>query len=182
MRNKNLWNWYKSIKENTDVSVYHDHHRKGWFFRIGEERHGYRGSLDKGYESRQKALEALKRYLKNHGVIGGGDTFPEPEPPELVTTFQYTPLTSDKICEYRRLRYGGETPGSGTAYYKLFNGFEEEWPVVDITEYTKSQIEKKQDHNFIILELLHLLKYEPVYDENNRCIGMVDFEGDANVS
>lgn len=178
MRNKNLWNWYKSTKENTDISVYHDHHRKGWFFRIGKKRHGYRGSLDKGYESRQKALEALKRYLKKPGIIAD----PEPEPPELITTFQYNELTSSIICGYRRLRYGGETPGSGSAYMTLFGGFEEKWPVVDITEYTKSQIEKSQDHNFVILELLHLLGYEPVYDENNRCIGMVDFEGDAHVS
>lgn len=173
---KNLLNWYKGLKEHADISVYFDRLRKGWFFRIGDNRHGYRGSLDKGYENRKKALEAMKRFFKKNGE-------PEPpvgpEPPEepLVTAFQYNRITSPKICEYRRLRYGSSLPPSDSAYMSLFGGFEEEWPWVDVTQFYKSQIEQRQDNNFIILELLHLLEYEPVYDENNRCIGLTDFTG-----
>ena len=127
-------------------------------------------------QNRKKALEAMKRFFKKNGE-------PEPpvgpEPPEepLVTAFQYNRITSPKICEYRRLRYGSSLPPSDSAYMSLFGGFEEEWPWVDVTQFYKSQIEQRQDNNFIILELLHLLEYEPVYDENNRCIGLTDFTG-----
>ena len=174
---KKLFNWYKDIKKYADISVYYDRLRKGWFFRIGEERHGYRGSLDKGYESRQKAIEAMKRYFKKNGEPRPpiGDSFPEHK---LVTTFQYNRTTSPTICSYRRLCYGGETPPTDSIYMEIFGGFDEEWPIVDVTQWYKSKIEHRYEKDFIILELLHLLGYEPVYDENNKCIGLTDFTGD----
>lgn len=188
-RRKARYKWYKRERNTHGYTVYYDRKRKGWFYRDNfGNRYGYRNSKDRGYDSRDKAINAIQRkyrkklkeqkeYLEEN-LTPHNETLDIDEwldrPPITVTSFQYNPYTSDTICEYRRSRYGGSTPPSGSAYMKLFGGFVDEWPVVDMTQYTKSQIEKKQDNNFIILELLHLLKYEPVYDENNRCIGLED--------
>ena len=181
------YEWYKRERNSHGYTIYYDRNRKGWFYRDDfGNRYGYRGSKDRGYDSRDKAINAIqrkyKKRLKEQKAYLEENLNPHNEtldidewldrPPITVTSFQYSPYTSDTICTYRRNRYGGSTPPSRSAYMKLFDGFEEEWPVVDMTKYTKSQIEKKQDNNFVILELLHLLGYEPIYDENNKCIGL----------
>ena len=164
-----LIQWYKDTKEHANISVYFDRFRKGWFFRIGEERHGYRGSLDKGYENRQKALEALKRYLKNHGVIGGGDNFPEPEP--LITEIKYDRVTAPIISQYRRQCYGGHRPPTDSRYVEIFGGFDDEWPTVVLTDYDRRDVNRMDYNSFSLLGLLNALGLQPVYDENDQCIG-----------
>lgn len=166
---KNLLNWYKGLKEHADISVYFDRFRKGWFFRIGDNRHGYRGSLDKGYENRKKALEALKRFFKKHGE-------PEPqeieeEPEVLVTEIKYSRITSLIISQYRRQCYGGQRPPTDSRYVELFGGFDEEWPTIILTDYNKRDVKRMDYNSFSLKGLLNALGLQPVYDENDQCIG-----------
>lgn len=166
---KKLLNWYKGLKENTDISVYFDRFRKGWFFRIGEERHGYRGSLDKGYENRKKALEALKRFFKKHGEPEPIEVDDEPEP--LITEIKYDRVTAPIISQYRRQCYGGQRPPTDSRYVELFKGFDEEWPTIILTEYNKRDVERMDYDSFSLKGLLNALGLQPVYDENDQCIG-----------
>lgn len=166
---KNLLNWYKDLKENANISVYFDRFRKGWFFRIGEERHGYRGSLDKGYENRKKALEALKRFFKKHGE-------PEPievddEPKTLITEIKYDRITAPIISQYRRQCYGGQRPPTDSRYVELFKGFDKEWPTIILTDYNKCDVERMDYYSFSLKGLLNALGLQPVYYENDQCIG-----------
>lgn len=169
-KNGKLWQWYKDTKENADISVYFDRFRKGWFFRIGDERHGYRGSLDKGYKNRQKALEALKRYLKKYGEPEP-PTGPEPPEEPLITEIKYSRVTSPIISQYRRQCYGGHRPPTDSRYVELFRGFDEEWPTIILTEYNKRDVERMDYNSFSLKGLLNALGLQPVYDENDQCIG-----------
>lgn len=163
-----LIQWYKDTKEQANISVYFDRFRKGWFFRVGEERHGYRGSLDKGYEKKGKALEALKRYLKKNGEPEQQEEIEE-EP--LITEIRYSRLTAPIISQYRRQCYGGQRPPTDSRYVELFKGFDEEWPTIVLTEYNKRDVERMDYNSFSLLGLLQALGLQPVYDENDQCIG-----------
>lgn len=166
---KKLLNWYKNIKEHVNISVYYDRFRKGWFFRIGEERHGYRGSLDKGYENRQKALEAMKRFFKKNGEPRPPEVGPEPEP--LITEIKYDRITAPIISAYRRQCYGGQRPPTDSRYVEIFGGFDDEWPTVVLTDYNKRDVNRMDYNSFSLLGLLNALGLQPVYDENDQCIG-----------
>lgn len=164
-----LIQWYKDTKEHTNISVYFDKFRKGWFFRVGEERHGYRGSLDKGYEKKRKALEALKRYLKKNGEPEPPE---EPEPEPLITEITYSRFTTAPIISrYRRQCYSGQRPPTDSRYVELFKGFDEEWPTIVLTEYNKRDVERMDYDSFSLKGLLNVLGLQPVYDENDQCIG-----------
>lgn len=166
MNNGKLWKWYQSHKESTNATVYYDRNRKGWFFRIGEERHGYRGSLDKGYESRAKAIEALKRFFKKHGEPEPPIGDPEPEP--LITEIKYDRVTAPIISQYRRQCYGGQRPPTDSRYIELFKGFDDEWPTITLTEYNKRDVERMDYYSFSLKGLLNALGLQPVYDENEH--------------
>lgn len=167
-KNGKLWQWYLDNRASEHVTVYFDRNRRGWFFKVGEERHGYRGSLDKGYEKKGKALEALKRYLKKNG---------EPEQPEeieeepLITEIKYSRVTSPIISQYRRQCYGGQRPPTDSRYVELFGGFDEEWPTIVLTDYNKRDVERMDYNSFSLKGLLNALGLQPVYDENDQCIG-----------
>lgn len=168
----NLWEWYQSIKSIINVTVYHDHHRKGWFFRIGTERHGYKGSLDKGYENRLKALEALARYYIKHyrpATPQNGDDGEEP----TVTTIPYYPRAST-FREYRIECYGHHTPSSGSDWIEKIINHLNINDELQLTDFTKSDIDHRGDGGFSLAELLTKLGYRPLYDENNNCTGATD--------
>lgn len=167
----NLWEWYKSIKSIINATVYHDHHRKGWFFRIGDERHGYSGSLDRGYESRQKALEGLARYYIKH-YRPETPQAPEDEAPK-VTTIPYYPKAST-IRTYRHECYGPHTPGSGSNWVEKFIEHLNDKDELQLTDFSKSDIDHADNQGFSLAGLLDQLGYRPLYDENNNCIGATD--------
>lgn len=59
---KARYEWYKRERDKHGYTVYYDRNRKGWFYRdnLGN-RYGYRGSKDRGYDSRDKAIDAIQR-------------------------------------------------------------------------------------------------------------------------
>lgn len=59
---KARYEWYKRERNTHGYTVYYDRKRKGWFYRdeFGN-RYGYRNSKDLGYDSRDKAINAIQR-------------------------------------------------------------------------------------------------------------------------
>lgn len=62
---KARYEWYKRERNTHGYTVYYDRKRKGWFYRdeFGN-RYGYRNSKDRGYDSRDKAINAIQRKYK----------------------------------------------------------------------------------------------------------------------
>lgn len=59
---KARYNWYKRERNTHGYTVYYDRKRKGWFYRDNfGNRYGYRNSKDRGYDSRDKAINAIQR-------------------------------------------------------------------------------------------------------------------------
>lgn len=61
-RRKARYEWYKRERDTHGYTVYYDRKRKGWFYRDNfGNRYGYRNSKDRGYDSRDKAINAIQR-------------------------------------------------------------------------------------------------------------------------
>lgn len=61
-KKKKLYEWYKKERDTHGYTVYYDRKRKGWFYRDKYgNRYGYRNSKDRGYDSRDKAINAIQR-------------------------------------------------------------------------------------------------------------------------
>lgn len=64
-RRKENFEWYKKNRDYHGFTVYYDRNRKGWFYRdVLGNRYGFRGSKDRGFDSRDKAISAIRRRWK----------------------------------------------------------------------------------------------------------------------
>lgn len=180
-----LWQWYLSNRTAENVTVYYDRNRHGWFFKANDERHGYRNSKDVGYSSRAQAIEGLQRYLKKHTVTTEDVNIDDDGTINLVQSFKYNAITRRKIQKVKKDCYGrsrqrrrgvNNTPGSDSYWVKRFI---EELHVntFTVTGLTKDWIEDEDTATFSLLKLFHGLGYEPMYDENEQCIGLTDYTG-----
>lgn len=61
-KRKARYEWYKRKRNKHGYTVYYDRKRKGWFYRDNYgNRYGFRNSKDRGYDSRDKAIDAIQR-------------------------------------------------------------------------------------------------------------------------
>lgn len=157
----------KRHRELHGYTVFYDRNRKGWFFRDEEgNRHGFRGSLDKGYASKKKAIDAAQRYWRKKQKEKEPPIppdYPDPDPcpvhilPDVIVEY-------DAYCnKCRRDCYGSKAP-SGSLYLEFFNNFEEDKPRIDIAGWSRTQMEEK-DSNFSITLMLSYQGLKPVYEK-----------------
>ncbi len=175
-KNGKLWQWYLDNRASEHVTVYFDRNRHGWFFKANEERHGFRNSKDIGYSSRAQAIEGLKRYLAKHTVTTEDVNLDDDGTVNLVQSFKYNSITRRKIQRIRKDCYGHSTPGSDSNWREKFIG-NLVGNTFTVTGLSKDYIEDEDANTFSLLKLFHKLGYEPMYDENEQCIGLTDYTG-----
>lgn len=175
---RKLWQWYLANKASEHVTVYFDRNRHGWFFKANDERHGYRNSKDIGYSNRAQAIEGLKRYLKKNTVVIEEVNLDDDGTVNLVQSFKWNSITRRRILRVKKNCYGTSTPPSDSNWVTKFVQSEHYvGRTFTVTGITKTDIEDEDGSTFSLLKLFHGLGYEPMYDENNECIGLTDYTG-----
>ena len=177
-KNGKLWQWYLSNRTAENVTVYYDKNRRGWFFKANNERHGYRGSKDVGYSSRAQAIEGLKRYIKKNTVTVEEVNLDDDGTINLVQSFKYNSITRRRILRVKKDCYGHSNPTSSSYWVARFIDSENySGNTFTVTGLKKRWIEEEDENTFSLLKLFHKLGYEPMYDEDNECIGLTDYTG-----
>lgn len=177
-KNGKLWQWYKDNRAAENVTVYYDRNRRGWFFKANNERHGFRNSKDIGYSSRAQAIEGLKRYIKKNTVVVEEVNLDDDGTVNLVQSFKWNSITRRRILRVKKDCYGHSTPSSSSNWVTKFIDSEHFMGnTFTVTGITKADIEDEDDQTFSLLKLFHKLGYDPMYDDNNECIGLTDYTG-----
>lgn len=172
-KNGKLWQWYLDKKRDLQATVYYDRYRKGWFFKINEERHGYYGSKDIGYNSRADAIKGLKRYYNAHnkddiGYIDDGDD------DDLVISIKYDvhSIASAKIRQYRIEKYGHKMPSSSSRWVDFIEALDGNRNF-NVTEFNRRDMEMTNPGStFSFKGLLEHLGYTIVYNEDDTVKGL----------
>lgn len=178
-KRKENYEWYKKEKDHHGFTVYYDRYRKGWFYHDAfGNRYGRYGSKDTGFDSRDKAISAIRRKYKKlkkemneraeyeirqnaHTELIPFDAYPDPKPP---TELDPIIIEYDAYCnKCRRDTYGVKAP-SHSIYVEFWGGFEEDPPPpVNIAGWTKAEMQKKEG-NFSLELMLDYKDLIPIYD------------------
>ena len=182
-KKKKLLDWYKRERNTHGYTVYYDRKRKGWFYRDKYgNRYGYRNSKDRGYDSRDKAINAIQRkyrkklkeqkeYLEKtrqqQQELHTREMFPS------LTVLNWKPTGEDLQAEF----YKNWTENlSQTAIYVAFE-LDKCRPhaIFNLVGHTKEWFENTgHKDGLAIQEFIEYLGLHIIYDEEGKSKGAMD--------